>query len=168
MEYKVILKNYPEKNQLWVTFTKLEKEWQQPFKSVRNWAVCQYKAFKQIRTIWTGFKFKLAAVCSIPSCSSGSNLEDVGGIRFEAADGNIGAFGSQDSIACLLFLLLGREIIRLKPHPKTEKQQVVVSVCKSPGVHWDIFWIFIAWQVLVQPFTFNSTEIFWLARNLNH
>lgn len=52
-------------------------------------------------------------------------MEDVGGIRFEATDGNIGALGSQNSIACLLFLLLGRESIRLKPHPKAQKQEVV-------------------------------------------
>lgn len=110
---------------LWAAFTKLEREWKQPFQSVRNWAGCQFKPFEQIHTIWTGFKFKLAAVCPVSSCSSGSNLEDVGGIRFEATDGNIGAFGSQYSIAGLLFLLLGREIIRLKPHPKNQKQEVV-------------------------------------------
>jgi len=73
-------------------------------------------------------------------------LKDVGGIGFEATDGNIGAFGSQNGVACLLFLLLGREIIRLKPHPnKTETRDGwYKSNFESPGEHWHIFLIFIA------------------------
>lgn len=88
---------------------------------MRNWAGCQHKPFEQIHTVWAGLKLKLAAACPVSSCSPGSDLEDVGGVRLEATDGHVGAPGSQDSIACLLFLLLKKDVIRLKPHPKNKR-----------------------------------------------
>lgn len=78
-------------------------------RSVRNWAGCQQKPFEQIHTVWAGLKLKLAAAGAVSSCSPGSDLEDIGGVRLEATDGHVGAPGSQNCIACLLFLLLKKK-----------------------------------------------------------